>query len=613
MTFKHFCEYFIRLESTTLRNEYVKILADLYNDANPEEVGNMTYLLQGRVAPLFTPIEFGLADKMMIRAISLGLGLAVDEVTKVFKNKGDLGKTVEQLKTQSSNLITKTQNVKLTEVFNVLYQVAIASGAGSQDSKIRLLGELLHTVDALSAKFIVRITLAKLRLGFSDMTVLDALSWMIDGTKSHRGLIEGAYNVRPDLGFIAETVKSNGVDGLKHVKPTVGTPILMARAERMSTAKDIIEKIGTCAIEPKYDGFRIQVHYSKNKRQTTINKQHEQRSLLGDDERKEFVRLYSRNLEDVTPMYPDIVEGICRQLTVDEAILEGEAIAFNPNTGEYLPFQETVQRKRKYNITEKSKEVPLKLFAFDLLVMNDRNLLFESYVTRRSLLDKVIKEGDIIQIAQGTKVESSQELERIFQDAVSRGLEGVMAKKLQGIYQAGARDFNWIKYKRSYQSKLDDTVDAVVMGYDFGQGKRQAFGIGDFLIGVRDEKRDMFVTIAKIGTGLTDNEWKDILHKMHNAKLKAKPREYDVDKMMGCDVWVQPKIVVEIRADEITRSPVHTAGRIMKQSKSGNAIDVDVAGFALRFPRLERFRDDKKPNDATSVSEIEKLYTLQEK
>jgi len=371
----------------------------------------------------------------------------------------------------------------------------------------------------------------------------------------------------------------------------------------MSSGADIIEKIGKCAVEPKYDGFRVQVHLSRIKKQESRSK----------DEKREFIRLFSRNLEDVTHMYPDIVEGIKKQIEVKEAIFEGEAIAYNPKTGEYLPFQETVQRKRKYNIEAKAKEIPLRLFAFDLLFVNGENLLHCPYTQRRKKLEELIKKGDGILIASETVVDDPQKLEVIFQDAVTRGLEGVMAKKLAGTYRAGARDFNWIKYKRSYAGKLNDTIDAVVMGYDLGQGKRSGFGIGDFLIGVLDEKKDKFVTVAKIGTGLTDEEWRELKVKSSKFKVAKKPNNYEVDKAMDCDGWMTPKIVVEVRADEITRSPVHTAGRVMGPSKSGSAQEVKEAGFALRFPRLERFRDDKDPQDATTLTEIKRMFQLQGK
>lgn len=203
------------------------------------------------------------------------------------------------------------------------------------------------------------------------------------------------------------------------------------------------------------------------------------------------------------------------------------------------------------------------------------------------------------------------EIEKYFQEQTKKGLEGIMAKKLDGTYRAGARDFNWIKYKKSYSSKLSDTVDTVVMGYDLGQGKRSGFGIGDFLIGIYNDKKELFQTVSKIGTGLTDEEWREIKVRSDKLKLKAKPKNYDLDKMMECDVWIEPSIIVEIRADEITRSPIHTAGRVMKFTKSGNAQEVKEAGYALRFPRLERFRDDKKPEDITTLTEMKRIFKLQ--
>ncbi|MBI4990985.1 ATP-dependent DNA ligase, partial [Candidatus Gottesmanbacteria bacterium] len=519
MTFKRLSEYFAQLEATTLRNKMTEILAALFKEAKADEIGKLCYLLQGRVAPLFTAVEFGIADRMMVRAIALGLDVSQDKVTKAFKQEGDLGKAVEKLKAQSSKLKAKEKKLTILDVYEILYNVATAGGSGSQEIKIKLLGDLLHDVDPLSSRYIVKITLAKLRMGFSDMTMLDSLSWMLAGTKELRVEIERAYNVRPDLGFISETIKRKGIEGLRHVEPKVGTPILMARAERMTNGKDIIEKIGKCAIEPKYDGFRLQAHFDgKN------------------------VELISRNLENVTHMYPDIVAGIKKQIKAKNAILEGEAIGINLKTGEYLPFQETVQRKRKYDIEAKAKEIPLTLFTFDCLYVDGESFLGKSYIERRKKLTELFKSGEVIYIASEEVTDNPARIEEIFLDATTRGLEGVMAKKLDGIYRAGARDFNWIKYKRSYASKLSDIIDAVVMGYDLGQGKRTSFGIGDFLIGILDEKQDKFATVAKIGTGLTDDEWRELKLKIKNEKLKIdkKPEKYNVDKMMECDVWVEP-------------------------------------------------------------------------
>jgi DNA ligase-1 len=343
----------------------------------------------------------------------------------------------------------------------------------------------------------------------------------------------------------------------------------------LSSGEEIIKKIGRCLIEPKYDGFRLQIHYQDKK-----------------------VRLYSRSLEDVTYMYPDIVFSVEKEIKAKEIIFEGEAIGYNQKTSKFLPFQETVQRKRKFNIEEKVKEVPLKLFVFELLYLNGENYLNQHYLARRKKLeiiiksDKNIKDNNIL-LAPTELISDAQKINTLFSKAVDQGLEGIIAKKINGIYQPGARGWNWIKFKKSYASKINDTVDCLIIGYDLGKGKRTGFGIGAFLVGVYDEKNDRFVTVAKIGTGLTDEEWKKLRLQSAKFKIKNKPKNYFVDKMMECDVWLAPAIVVEIRADEISKSPVHTAG------------------LALRFPRLERFREDKKPEETTTLKEIKEIFNHQ--
>ena len=317
-------------------------------------------------------------------------------------------------------------------------------------------------------------------------------------------------------------------------------------------------------------------------------------------------------------MYPDIIEGVKTEIKADEVIFEGEAIGFNPNSGSFLPFQETVQRKRKYGIEEKAREIPLKVFAFELLYFNGKSYLDIPFIERRKKLTELIKSAkgkskNIITTSPDEITQDEEKLELMFDKEVSEGLEGIIAKKLDGVYKPGAREWNWIKYKRSYSGKIDDTIDCLVMGYDYGKGKRTDFGLGAFLVGIFDKNKDKFLTICKIGTGLTDEEWRELQVKSQKLKVKNKPTLYEVDKMMECDVWLAPSIVVEIKADEITKSSVHTAGRTLKSSKSGKAKEVDNPGYALRFPRLENFRDDKRPEDATTLNEVEKMYKIQEK
>jgi len=603
MIFSELASHLEKLEKTTSRNEMTVLLAELFEKVPADEIGSVVYLLQGRVAPLYVNLEFGMADKYMIKAIAQAFKMEEKEVAELYKTIGDLGEVAEKLREKCGN---NNSSVPITHVFETLTQVAKISGDGAVEKKVTLVADLLASVDAFSVRFISRIPVGKLRLGFSDMTVLDALSWMVSGDKSQRPIIEPVFNIRPDLGYIATTIKKQGVKGLSSADPVIFTPILMARAERLSSGEEIIEKIGECAVEPKLDGFRLQAHVRKVKSK--------KEKVKGDTlEVKTEVKLFTRNLEDATEMYPDVVEGLSEQIDADEAILEGEAIAYNPETGEFLPFQLTTQRKRKYGIEEKAKEIPLKLICFELLAVNGENLLNAPYTQRHEKLAKIIKKGDTVMLSEEKVFSDGKAIELFFEDAVSRGLEGVLAKRLDGTYQAGARGWNWIKFKRSYSASLNDTVDCVVMGYYVGQGKRTSFGIGAFLIGIYDEKEDEYRSIAKVGTGLTDEEWKELYTRAEKLKAKEKPPLYEVDKNLEPDVWIEADIVVEIRADEISRSPIHTAGRVMKPSKSGEAFEVDVPGYALRFPRLEKFRDDRKAQDITTLSEVQDMFEMQKK
>jgi len=569
MFFSELSRYFEKIEGNSSRLEITRILAELFNKLNSQEIAKVVYLLQGRVGPAYEGIDFGMAERTIIKSAMSALNIDRSYFEKEFKKSGDLGATVESFKKIYTSFEEK--DMEVLTVFDFFYRLATATGNGSQDIKTSLLAQLIRQLDPLSGRYLVRLPTGIIRLGFSDMTVLDAYSWMLTGDKSLRPVIETAYHVRPDLGFIGKILKEKGVDGLKEIGPEVFTPIIMMKAERMSSAKEIIKQIGKCLVEPKFDGFRLQVHYKKSQ-----------------------VRLFSRSLEDVTFMYPDIVEGVKREVKADELIIEGEAIGYNPKTGEFLPFQETVQRKRKYDIGAKAIEVPLKLFAFELLYLNGKNFIKEPFFGRRNALEKVtIKNKDtseqIIVVDNQEEVDKEKRLEEIFESAISKKLEGVIAKKIDGVYQPGARGWNWIKYKRSYSSRINDTIDCLVMGYDFGKGKRADFGMGAFLVGVLDEKKDKFVTVAKIGTGLTDKEWKKLWVMSNELRIKEKPKNYLVDKQAECDVWIMPKIVVEIKADEITKSPTHTAD------------------LALRFPRLERFRDDKKSGEVTTLEELQSM------
>ncbi len=569
MTFLELSIYFKKLEETASRNLMTVVLAELFQKASPDEIGEICYLLLGRVAPLYKAIEFGVADKFVIRAIAQAYFKDSKNVLAAFKKYGDLGETAQLLHTGKGKSLT------VGAVFARLYEITQASGPGSQEKKITTLARLLASVNALSARYIARIPLDKLRLGFSDMTMLDGLSWMLVGDKSLREQLELAYNVRPDIGFIAQTVKTSGIEELTNVKAKVGAPILACLCQRLPSADEMIKKMGSVAVEGKYDGVRVQIHYKK----------------VQSEECK--VQSFSRNLENTTKMFPEL-QDIEEQLDAKEVILDSEAVGVDPKTGKLIPFQETMTRKRKHGIAEKSLSVPLKFFVFDILYKNGQDLLNVPFSDRRKELEKTIKSGDLLVISPQIITDSAVDIRKYHDEQLSKGLEGTVVKKLNSPYEPGRRGYSWVKFKEEEgkTGKLADTIDAVVMGYYRGEGKRTGFGIGAFLVGVK--KGESFVTITKIGTGVSDQLWRDLNKAFSRQSSAVRPKEYlQVNKLFIPDVWVKPEIVVEITGDDLTKSPTHGAG------------------VAVRFPRLVRIRMDKSRQQITTVAEVKKMYEQQ--
>ncbi len=572
MLFSELSEYFQKIEATTKRNEMIEILSELFKEADKEEIDKIIYLLNGRVAPEYEKIEFGISEKLALRAVATALNKPVIEVENIHKEIGDLGEIVLR------NSKGEGKDLSVIEVFNVLYEIATFSGEGSVDAKVNRLAYLVNSLTPQGGKYVVRVVLGKLRLGIGEPTIMDALSFAKAKDKSLRVFIERAFNITSDLGYVAKVFWEGGIEALKKIKVQVGRPIRMALAERVPSVEDIIKKLGKCSIEPKFDGFRCQIHRMDDK-----------------------VRIFSRNLEDNTHMFPDLVEGILEQVKSKGVILEGEAISYDPETGEFYPFQVTVQRKRKYNISEMAELFPLQLFAFDILYIDGEDITSLPYIRRRERLENAVEKGEKIFVTENIITNDPKEIQNYFEECITEGLEGVVAKRLDAPYQAGVRNFNWIKLKRSYQSQLSDTVDCVILGYFKGRGHRAKFGIGALLVGVYDKGSDTFKTIAKIGTGATEEEWVKFREILDEIKVENKP--YNVDSLIEADVWVDPKYVVEIQADEITRSPIHTCGK-----------EKDGLGYALRFPRVIGFiRDDKFAFDATTVDEILEMFRFQRK
>ena len=922
MKFRDLAESFQKIEDTSGRLDMMGLLAEAFKKASASEIDKIIYMSQGVVAAPFEGLEVGMGEKFVMQAIATATGYSRESVEKNYKKSGDLGDTAQELIKEKRQQSLHREELGVAKVFDSFTKIAKISGAGTQDKKIDALAELLNSATPLEAKYIIRFPIGKLRLGAGDATVLEALSIAKQGDRSAKDDLERAYNLCSDLGLVAKTYYEKGLEGIKKFHIMLFHPVRPALAERLPSAEEIVEKLGKCAVDAKYDGFRCvggftpiyvkgkglvsikDVHVgdyvlthtgnfrkvlAKNKRRIdkgerifrlhtylgnrfTISEGHKIRICngamqkwvnvedvpngaytvfpipkldflprapenalelrdssgytkkveldekfyrflgmwVGDGFTNEFhnteriglifnqktesglcdeyetlvkdvfavenisrnlhngavylywrdppfkdwlsknfrrewrgkmlpawfgnitprqfdaflkgwfeadghedkfgrraittkerdlamfaqllclknghpagasrgriklkanghtytyhklilakkgrrtysdgknilvklfrkeelkrpdprmhlynlqvdgdesyctpmvtlhncqihkkgddVEIYSRRLEKTTTMFPELVEGVKRQVKAEEAIFEGEALAVNEETGEFYPFQLTMQRKRKYGVEKMAEDYPLKLFAFDLLYADGKDYTKIAYGERRKQLEKMISKGGRILPSDTIITDNTKELQKYFDECVEKGLEGIIAKDLNAEYVAGARKFAWIKLKRSYKGELADTIDVAIVGYFVGRGARAEFGFGGFLGAVYDENEERFKTVTKVGTGFTEEQMKELKKMLDKIKSKEKPKGLDAE--IKPDVWVEPKYVVTLTADEITRSPNHTAGKTESES-----------GYALRFPRLtSEIRTDKNAEDATTVAEIIKMFKLQ--
>lgn len=562
MLFKDLSIYLQKLENTPSRLEITAILSDLFSKTQEEEINKVVYLSLGAMGPNYEGVVLQLAEKMIVRAIALANKVENDEVLKKYKQVGDLGIVAEEL--------TKGEGGKLTVtgVYEALLEIAKDSGEGSQEKKLIKMANLLNSLDPLSARFAARIPVGKLRLGFSEKTVIDALA---SHDKKIKDEIETAYNIRPDIGYIAKLVKSRK---LKEAKPKLGVPVVPMLAQRLNSADEMIKKMGIVSVEPKFDGLRIFIHYRR---------------------KDKFLRIFTRNMnyldEDIFPELKTVGEHI----NAHEVILDTEAVGIDTKREMFLDFQKTMQRRRKHDIEKTSTDIPLQFQVFDLLLLDGESLIKTPYIKRRETLEKVVKSGNLLRIDENTITEDPVVIRSMHNKYLKMGLEGIIVKRADSTYVSGRTGWNWVKMKEieGTRGKLSDTVDCVIMGYTSGRGKRAGFGVGQFLAGVRSG--DKFVTVTKVGTGLSDEQFKILYKVLDGLKTEIQPKEYEVNKDLTPDFWVVPEVVVELAADEITVSPKHTAG------------------YALRFPRLVKFRDDKSPKTASDVYDIKELFKLQKR
>ncbi|MEM3684266.1 MAG: ATP-dependent DNA ligase [Conexivisphaerales archaeon] len=566
------------LESTTKRKELIDALVSLYRDAPSSIVDKLTYLTQGKLYPDYVGVEIGVGERLAAKAISMASGRNEEQISELYRKHGDLGSAAEEALASRKQASLFREQLTVGQVYDTFERIAKTTGQGSIEQKLSLLAGLLSSAEPVEAKYIIRTAVGKLRLGIADYTVLDALAIAYTGEQSNRQIVERAYNLCSDLGLVARVAAEKGLMALQSFSIQIGRPIRPMLAERLSSSAEILEKLGgRCSAEYKYDGERMQVHKD------------------GQD-----VKIFSRRLEMITSNYPDAQKLVVENVKAKKAILECEAVAIDKESGELLPFQQLMHRRRKYEVEKAVEDIPISLFFFDLLMLEDKDMTVQPYFERRKRLKQIIKQTERTKVAPNIVTDSVEELDSFMLQAISEGCEGLVVKDLKGEYRAGARGFLWIKLKREYKSELTDTIDLVVVGGFHGRGKRAGV-YGALLLAAYNKDEDIFETATKVGTGFTDEDLKNF-HKI------LKEHEIDhpsprVKSKMQAEVWFEPYLVIEVIASEITLSPIHTLawGKIRRDS-----------GLALRFPKFTgRIRDDKRPEDATTTQELVEMYNSQ--
>ncbi len=580
MKFSIISDAFQQMEATTKRLELTDILVKLIQEIPEDVIAKAIYLIQGKLRPNFEGVELGIAEKLVMRAMSKSSGIPLKKIEDDYNKGGDLGQTAENILQQKIQTTFASEVITLEKVYDTLFKISKLEGKGSQEMKMKYVSSMLNDATPQESKFILKILLGTLRLGIAENTVMDALAIAFTGKKENREIIENAYNVSSDLGKVAEVISTGGVKEIEKFQIKLFSPIRPMLADRIKSGEETVEKFQEkFAAEYKLDGERAQIHKQKDK-----------------------IEIFSRSLEIITSYYPDIVEKISKLIISEDVILEAEVVAMNSNSGDFLPFQELMHRRRKYEIEEAVTKYPITVNFFDVLFSEGKNCMDMRYEERRELLEKIIKQDDFARLIPMSIIESKEQVLEVLENSINSGCEGLMLKHLDSTYRAGIRGSNWLKLKREYQNELGDSLDLVVVGAFFGKGRRTG-KYGTLLLSTYNDEEDVFPSICKVGTGFTD-ESLDQLYQILSPKvtLKKNPR---IVSEMEADVWFEPELVIEIVASEITQSPIHKTA--LDKIKEGT-------GLALRFPKFTgKIRTEKNSEDASTDEEVIALYKVQKK
>lgn len=569
--FSEFTDICIKVENIPGSLEMTDVFADFLKNVDDDELAVSCYMIMGEIFPAWTGKKLGLGPNLLYSALSKAAGISLDKIKSLLRETGDVGETTyralcddkKSQSTFSSFFVAEDDEneegngsacgtkgrLSIREVYDRLREIADASGKGAQSQKIKSLQFLFAESSPVEAKYISRIALEELRIGIGEGIVRDSIAKAFDVPVNQ---VEFAFMVTNDLGEVAAASKRGGADALSHQNIQVNRPVKMMLAQVTTSIETAFAELDEAAVEWKFDGARLQIH--KN----------------GDE-----IELFTRRLENVTNSLPDVVKAVSSAVTAENAVLDGEAVAIDEN-GNPRPFQDILRRfRRKYDVETTSRDIPIHVNLFDLLYADGVSYIEKPLTERRERLSEIVKTDakgisvDELQITKDPEVAAE-----IYQAALAAGHEGIMIKNPTSPYSPGKRGKNWLKKK-----PVMDTLDLVVIGGEWGSGKRKN-KIGSYVLACFDNIKNVYLEIGRVGTGLSD-ELLDTLTEQFADLIEAED---------GVTLKIKPEVVFEIAFEEIQKSPNYPAG------------------YALRFPRLVRVREDKTIEEIDTIEKIDRMY-----
>ena len=564
MRYQKLAEAYEELSSTTKRLEKIKILAKFLSHLSSED-RDVMYLLEGNIYPDYSEKKIGISNQIAIKAISKATGTESSTVVKEWKSIGDIGKVAEKLTKGKKQSTLHNHIITLKKVIENFRKLPELEGKGTINKKLSLITELLTSASPLEAKYLVRTLIGDLRIGVQESTIRESLNAaFFKGEKESASKVQSAIDKTNDLGEVFDLCKKGKIKDLEKAHLEVGKPIKAMLAGKALSIEEGFKAVGTpCAVEYKYDGFRLLIHKKEDGQ----------------------ITLYTRRLENVTKQFPEVTEYIEKYIKGKSFILDSEAVGFDKKTKRYTDFQAISQRiRRKYDIDKLQKELPVEVNVFDILYYNGKSQLEEPFEKRSKLIRNILKNHPYKIISSKIIITSdAKKAEEFYKKALADNQEGIMLKNLHAPYKPGRRVGNMLKIKPEERD-----LDLVITGAEYGTGKRSGW-MSSFILSCRGNKKGEYLEIGKVGTGIKEkSEIGGISFDELTKKLKPL-----ITEEKGKTVKLKPKLVVSVTYQEIQKSPNYSSK------------------WALRFPRFTALRPDKPLSEIADLKEVEKDFLNQ--